>query len=62
MHTRLPSQNQSERDVGVDDKTDGIYWFHLVQNRDKRLALTNTVNLHAVNASDFLTRSATVSF
>ena len=62
MHTRLPSQNQRERVVGVDDRTGGVYWIHLVQNTDKRQALTNMVNLHAVNVSDFLTRSATVDF
>jgi len=27
MHTRLPSQNQRERYVGVDGKTDGVYWI-----------------------------------
>jgi len=53
MHNRLPSQNQREIGVGVDGKTDGVYWSHLAQRRDKQRALTNTVNLHAVNGSDF---------
>jgi hypothetical protein len=62
MHARLPSQNQRERGEGVDDKTGGVYWIHLVQNRDKRRALKNTTNLHPVNARDFLNRSTTVGF
>jgi hypothetical protein len=53
MHTTLPSQNLSERCVGVDDKTEGVYSIYLVQNRDNWWALANTViYLHALQLQE----------